>query len=245
MKHAWMTVPFFQIVIASVSLCLYVLSDTFDGFVSNPFVAYSIMLAFGVADVTSKFAHQEGTKSSDSWKRFPILELLVFMAFAGISIVVSKARVEYDNSILDWCGLVLPSSLVLWLHWRRRLSPLVATAMHYGISLTWAFFSGIIYYHHFNEIYRNDPSRYQFSPMREGMEWLAEMAEWGIVTSSIYFVVTTVFTVLWRRQRVQNEPAGGESGKGVPFGTPSPHHHGMRVRTGRFNEYGQARPRES
>jgi hypothetical protein len=210
MKHAWMPIPFCQIAIAIVFLCLYVSSDTFDRFISNPWVAYPIMLAFGIANATSKYDRKVGTKRRDFLPRIQILDLLVFTAFVGISIAISRAMVEYDNSILHWCGLVLPSSLVLWLHWRRRLSPLVATVMHYVVSLTWAFSAGYIYYQHFNEVYRNDPTRHQFSPLREGMEWLAEMAELGIATTSIYFVVTTIFTVAWQRRRIQNELGNGE-----------------------------------
>ncbi len=210
MKQAWMPIPFCQIAIAIAFLCLYVSSDTFDRFISNPWVAYPIMLAFGIANATSKYAREVGTKRRDFLARIQILDLLVFTAFVGVSIAISRAMVEYDNLILHWCGLVLPSSLVLWLHWRRRLSPLVAAVMHYVVSLTWAFSAGFIYYQHRNEIYRNDPTRHQFSPMREGMEWLAEMAELGVVTTTIYFVVTTIFTVAWQRQRTHNELGDGE-----------------------------------
>lgn len=168
------------------------------------------MLALGIANATSKDAHKARTKRRDSFPQIRIPDLLVFTALAGITIAISMARVKHDSSTLRWCGLALPWCFALYLHWRHQLSPIVATAIHYGVSLMWGFFAGFAFYQHFNHIYRNDPSRFQFDPVRQGMQWLTEMAGWGITSSSVYFAVTTVFIVVWQRQANRYECEDGE-----------------------------------
>lgn len=210
MNLAWMSTPFCQVALATAFLGLYLALDTFDDLVSNPLVAYSIMLAFGIAQLTTKRNDTVWARRSHTRTQFAILDLLVYTALVGIVIAHSRARVAMDNRIFDLGGLALPSLFVVWLHWRYRLTPLTASFVHYAISLAWGFSAGFVLYQQHNALYRNDPTRPRFSPMSEGIEWLVEMAEFGIVTSAIYFTVTAVLSQALHIRAFRDEQGIGE-----------------------------------
>lgn len=176
-----------QVVVAIAYLCFFAVSNSFDELVSNPPLLGAALLAFGVAQLdAARGTLQIGSKPVLR-PQFALLDLLVGTAMIAIVVAIGRVRVEIDLRILDYGELAIPTLMTIWFHWRHKLSPALAGFAHYVISLLFVLIYGFSYHHQFNEVYGDDARVISIPIWSDTFDWVQQMAELGLLTSSIYF----------------------------------------------------------
>lgn len=199
MKSRRLTITYLQIFAAILLLFGCLATPEKNSFICRPFLCCALMIAFGTAQLRMEIAGNVKNEVRSDVKRLMIVDLFVYVAFVAIVIAHARSLNDYNSSFLDICGWFIPPSITLWIHWRQRLSSVSASAVHYVVSLGWAFFLGYVFVPNYKSHYYNQGA--QISPVSEGLNLTAQMIEFGFYTSTSYFVLTTIAEVLMHVSR--------------------------------------------